>query len=155
MPRGAFPLSPDPWPLRQPFPILQQGPTHGHDIDRVPSTSGDLLRAPDPVRVRRHRRSHPRPATASPPPSIAKPDPVPGRPACFVFIALHDNEANGFTPRTLVDIKITADAAEPVVTVHDTFPGRYPAHIAKQETIERFKRRLARHDFLFPMQVRR
>ena len=83
-----------------------------------------------------------------------EPDPVPGRPACFVFIALHDNEANGFTPRTLVDIKITADAAEPVVTVHDTFPGRYPAHIAKQETIERFKRRLARHKFLFPMQVR-
>ena len=83
-----------------------------------------------------------------------EPDPVPGRPAYFVFIALHDNEANGFTPHTLVDIKITADAADPAVTVHDTFPGRYPAHIAKQQTIERFKRRLARHDFLFPMQVR-
>ncbi len=83
-----------------------------------------------------------------------EPDPVPGRPAYFVFIALHDNEANGFTPCTLVDIKITADAAEPLVTVHDTFPGRYPAHIAKHETVERFKRRLAHHKFLFPMQLR-
>lgn len=81
-------------------------------------------------------------------------DPVPGRPAYFVFIALHDNEANGFTPQTLVDIKITADAAEPLVTVHDTFPGRYPAHITKQQTIERFKQRLAHHDFLFPMRLR-
>ena len=83
-----------------------------------------------------------------------EPDPVPGRPAYFVFIALHDNEANGLIPQTLVDIKITADAADPLVTVHDTFPGRYPAHIAKHETIERFKRRLPHHDFLFPMQVR-
>ena len=81
-------------------------------------------------------------------------DPVPGHPAYFVFIALHDNDANGFAPRTLVDIKITADTAEPLVTVHDTFPGRYPAHVAKQETIERFKRRLARHNIQFPMQVR-
>lgn len=76
-----------------------------------------------------------------------KSDTVPRRSAHFIFIALHDDHANASTPHTLVDIKITAGAADSAITVRD------PAHIAKHQTIERFKRRLARHNFLFSMQV--
>ena len=32
-------------------------------------------------------------------------NPVPGNPAYHVFIALHDDDANGFVPHTMIDIR--------------------------------------------------
>ena len=81
-------------------------------------------------------------------------NPVPGRPTYHIFIALHDDDANGFVPHTMIDIKITADDPRPHVIVHDKLLGRYPQHLAKQESLRRLRERLARHRVCFPMHTR-
>ena len=81
-------------------------------------------------------------------------DPVPGHPAYFVFIALHDHDANGLVPHTMIDIKIRADDPRPHVVVHDKLLGRYPQHLAKEESLRRLRERLACHRVSFPMCAR-
>ena len=81
-------------------------------------------------------------------------EPVPGHPAYHVFIALHDHDANGLVPHTLIDLKFTADDPRPLVIVHDRLLGRYPQHLAKQESLRRFRNRLADHNVCFPMRPR-